>query len=149
MRDPSSRGNARLVRWLCAAAVMLLAFGCGDDGGGSGSTDDAFLDFSEFELPYETAEECIAHADATDNFFDATECACDNCLDIMQECDVLQGCVAIRNCGFETGCRGAFECYLLPDAPCVEVINNFGNASAGAAISLALGECEMSTGCLE
>jgi hypothetical protein len=67
----------------------------------------------------------------------------------MQECDVLKGCVAIRNCGFESGCRGAFECYLLPNAPCVEVINNFGNASAGAALSLALGECEMETGCVE
>jgi hypothetical protein len=150
MRDPSSRGEARLALWLFVAALGVLACGCGDDGGGGKSANEVeFLDFREFELPYDTAQECILHSQTAGQLFDSTACACENCLDIMQECDVLKGCVAIRNCGFETGCRGAFECYLLPNAPCVDVINDFGNASAGAALSLALGECEMSTGCLE
>jgi hypothetical protein len=128
-------------------ATILLAFGCGDDGGGGGS-DDEFLDFSAFELPYDSVEDCIEHVETTGNVFNRT-CLCENCLDIMQECDVLKGCVAIRNCAFESGCRGAFECYLLPNAPCVEVINNFGTGSAGTALSLALGECGIDTGCVE
>jgi hypothetical protein len=129
---------------------LALGFGCGDDGGGGKSTDDVeFLDFSAFELPYDSAQECVAYSEAAGRLFDTTACACENCLDIMQECDVLKGCVAIRDCGFESGCRGAFECYLLPGAPCVEVINDFGNASVGSALSLALSECQTSTGCLE
>lgn len=149
MRDSRSNGTAGFVSSLLVVAAMLLAFGCGGDDGGGGNSTDQFLDFREFELPYDSIEECIAHSEMTGNLFESTECACNNCLDIMQECDVLKGCVAIRNCAFESGCRGALQCYLLPNAPCVDVINDFGNASVASALSLALGECEMSTGCLE
>lgn len=146
----SKFGGARpWSRFLCAAALLLLAAGCGGDGGGGDSTDDDFLDFGSFELPYDNADECIAFAEANGDVFASTACACENCLDIMQECDVLKGCVAIRDCAFASGCRGAFQCYLLPDAPCVDVINAYGNASVASALTLALGECEMSTGCLE
>ena len=134
----------------CLVALLMVAVGCGDDGSGNDSASEPdFLDFSSLELPYETAEECIDNAQAIGQFGDGTACLCENCLGIMQECDALRGCVAIRGCGFESGCRGAFGCYLLPNAPCVEVINLFGNASAGAAILLDLNECETAAGCME
>lgn len=147
MRERSWREQARCVRWLCAAAV-LLAFGCGggDDGGGDG-LDVEFLDFRVFEEPYESVAECIEYSEERGVLYDATACACQNCFETMQECDVLDGCIAIRSCGFATGCRGAFECYLLPDAPCVEVINDYGNASVAAAITLDLSECQDASGC--
>lgn len=148
MRDPSARRSARLARWLCAVAAMLLASGCGggDDGGGGG-IEDEFLDFGMFEEPYETVEQCIAFSEERGVLYDATACACENCFATMQECDVLDGCIAIRSCGFSTGCRGAFECYLLPGAPCVEVINDYGNASVAAAITLDLSECQTASAC--
>ena len=104
--------------------------------------------YSDAELPYETAEQCKAFAaDEDGDDSESTRCRCDACLEVMQECHALQGCREIVAFSNESSCSGAFACYLLPGAPCTEVIDRWGNASLAAAISLELMDCSDNAGC--
>jgi hypothetical protein len=126
--------------------LLATAVGCGSDD--SSGIDDGGRDFSELEKPYENAAECVQHLDDIGDINDGISCMCESCLEVMQECDALEGCVEIRRCGYETGCRGAFECYLVPPSPCAEVIDRWGNATIAAERSLAVSDCEVANGCL-
>ncbi|MFT3926152.1 MAG: hypothetical protein QM778_26645 [Myxococcales bacterium] len=148
----------------------LLVLACGDNGDQEGHTNErsvledvdtdavnTMLDpneyptfrFSSLMKPYEDSAGCLAlHASKnpaeTD---DQTTCRCNKCVENMQECDVLQGCTEIAACSKETGCTDEYSCYLLPGAPCVDVIDRWGNASVAVTVSIDLLNCSKLNKC--
>jgi hypothetical protein len=68
-------------------------------------------------------------------------CLCMNCFSLMQQCDALPGCQAIWKCGADSGCNSPNACYLLPGAPCVTVIDEWGTGSVDTALTQALETC--------
>jgi hypothetical protein len=136
--------------------LFCLVAACGDDGNGKGEQKDLTegleefepYKFSELELPYETSDQCIMHGEEErDDTSAESECMCNQCLELMQECDVLPGCVEIVACAMESGCRDEFFCYLIPGAPCTETIDRWGNATLATAVSVALLDCAMDKEC--
>ncbi len=104
---------------------------------------------SEIPKPYEDVAGCKAYAVSKGDSSELTSCICDNCMETIQECDVLAGCGEIRACSIKTGCDNEYSCYLLPTAPpeCVEVIDRWGNASVAVTVSLELLECSKRAKC--
>ena len=95
--------------------------------------------------PYEDAAECKEFDSA---FTDVHDCACDKCFKLQQQCDALQGCIEIAECGIEIGCKDANTCYLLAsNTQCVPIIDKWGNTGTASAISLALSGCMFDNGC--
>lgn len=88
---------------------------------------------------------CKAFSEADEGLSEAKaaqrECFCDKCFDLMRQCDALPGCSEIRRCAWQSGCKTPIACYLLPGAPCREVIDRWGNGSVSAALQTELGEC--------
>jgi hypothetical protein len=105
------------------------------------SGDAGFFRFSDLQLPYETSDECVEHAAKRDDTTEQTACLCEKCLERMQECDVLPGCLEIVACSRETGCNGTYGCYLLPGAPCRDVVDRWGNASLATTVSIEIFDC--------
>jgi hypothetical protein len=102
--------------------------------------------FNEVSASYDDVEGCKAFTTA---YPDIHSCSCDNCYDIQRQCDSLEGCQEISECGISIGCSDAFSCYLAPaDAKCVPIIDKWGNTGVSAALSLRLGECTRAAGCL-
>ncbi len=71
----------------------------------------------------------------------AHSCLCMACLSTMAQCDAMPGCRAIWKCAEDSGCTNAQACYLLPGAPCTNVINLWGTGSVSTALSQALQSC--------
>jgi hypothetical protein len=108
--------------------------------------------FADLKAPYADAAGCKAFPS---NVQDAHDCTCDKCFSLQQQCDAIQGCIEIAECGISIGCTDAYSCYLTPiDAPvnkCVPLIDKWGNTGVAAAISLALAACagDPANGCRE
>jgi hypothetical protein len=142
---------------LIASLVVLTLAACGEDGGKDKGRDKDLTEgleefepykFSELELPYETPEQCIEHAETElDDTTDEIACLCEKCLELMQECDALAGCVEIRECVRTSGCTNEFSCYLIPGAPCQETIDKWGNASLATTVSVGLMDCRTAEQC--
>jgi len=149
-------------------ASSLLVLACGDSKDQEGQVDqhsvledvnvdavDTTLDpneyptfsFASLQKPYEDAASCIAYAASKGDTTDRTICQCNKCLENLQECDVLQGCGEIKACSNETGCDDEYSCYLLPGAPCVDVIDRWGNASVAVSVSIDLLDCSKLNKC--
>jgi hypothetical protein len=104
--------------------------------------------FSELKLPYKTDDACVDHAKKErKDTSEMTACMCEKCLELMQECDVLPGCVEIIQCSRRSNCTNEYTCYLFPGAPCTETVDRWGNASVATAVSLQLMECAQSEKC--
>lgn len=68
------------------------------------------------------------------------ECLCDNpdCIDLIRQCDALQGCTEMRLCGIETGCNDSNSCYLYPPplgGKCRAVYDRWGNSSVSTGLN--------------
>lgn len=149
--------------WL--ALLLPLAAACSDDGDKSSPDPDKqrdespaeieidpdeypTFDFSSLQLPYSSSDACIAHAKDSRNDTSApTACMCKNCLERMQECDVLPGCTEIVQCSMKSGCKNEYDCYLLPFAPCTATVDKWGNASVATTVSLELMSCTQANAC--
>lgn len=146
-----------------AGALLLCTFGCAKE---DPTVVDPYADvdpesievnpddwevfqFDELELPYEDSDACLVFQDEENgNTSDEVMCLCDGCLELMQECDALPGCIEIRACILESGCTDANSCYLVPFvAPCTDVIDKYGNSSVATAISTALMDCATENAC--
>jgi hypothetical protein len=132
------------------AGTSLLA-ACGDDeGGGDVESGDIppVYDFSALKIPFESSEKCKAtFSKKYQDTSPVTTCRCDQCLDKMQECEAVPGCVEIMACSNRTGCRNEFDCYLFPGAGCQEVIDRWGNSSLATAISIDIMACTDAKAC--
>lgn len=148
------------VRWVVLAALIGMSFalvGCGDDdssadAGMDADDDDSSVtedDFVYADVPAPYADNDVAACQA---FVEADEglegdhsarrdCFCEECFDLMRQCDALPGCSEMRRCAWESGCRTPQSCYLLPGAPCRDVIDRWGNGSVSAALNTELGMC--------
>jgi hypothetical protein len=65
------------------------------------------------------------------------ECACGNCLDLLEECQEEEGCMEIIECAARTGCNGV-ACYL---GPCMAEIDAAGVNSPAVSVATLIGEC--------
>jgi hypothetical protein len=155
-----------------ASLGLVLGAACsgedGDDGDGEVTGDVSIYDkfgidpppddtptfrFDGVASPYEDAAGCKAF----DNPFpEVHSCSCDSCFDLQRQCDALEGCREISECGVAIGCSGANDCYLGPTAPdpkdptkkgCVAVIDKWGNTGTATAIANLLGACTVEKGC--
>jgi hypothetical protein len=105
--------------------------------------------YSEITKPYEDTDVagCSAWMAAPDadggvpKPVKGRDCMCNKCLAAIQECDALQGCREIRECSQASGCDSEISCYLFPGAPCVDVIDKWGNASVSVTVSLEYIKC--------
>lgn len=101
--------------------------------------------FSDVEAPYDDVAGCKAFDSA---FPDVHSCSCDNCYDVQRQCDALQSCREIAECGIDIGCTDAYSCYLAASDPqCVPIIDKWGNTGVAVALSLQLGTCTVDAGC--
>jgi hypothetical protein len=149
--------SMRRALGLGAALAALSVAACGDDNGDGdkGKVPDVSADpdefphfrFSDLEIPFEDAELCKAYIAEHSGATDRTDCLCDSCLEVMQECEVLPGCVEIRQCAEMSGCNSDITCYLAPGAPCTEVIDQWGNASLATTVSLDVLNCTKTHKC--
>jgi hypothetical protein len=55
--------------------------------------------------------------------------------------------VEIKQCSVESGCDDEWTCYLYPGAPCVDVIDEWGNASVATSVSIDIMDCAKRNGC--
>ena len=70
------------------------------------------------------------------------DCYCDNCGDLMAQCDALPGCQQILKCELDSGCTSPTACYLTPiNPPCATVINEWGTGSVATALTQYLQQC--------
>jgi hypothetical protein len=103
--------------------------------------------FEDVPAAYEDVEGCKAFESA---YPDVHSCSCDNCFEVQRQCDSLEGCREISECGIAIGCQDAFDCYLAPMAGnemCIPIIDKWGNTGVSAALSLQLGACTVAAGC--
>jgi hypothetical protein len=167
----SRRGarGARAVLGMVGFSLLSLV-ACGDEGDGKDddgeeqegekidpSTVDVSVDpnqfptvrFDTFPKPYEDPQACIDFgATMRQDTSTRSSCLCENCLEIMQECDALPGCPEIRACAWRTGCKTEWDCYLTPGPKsCAEVIDRYGNGSVAVAVSIELLDCTDSSDC--
>jgi hypothetical protein len=101
--------------------------------------------YNGVQSPYPDATACMAY-DAQGHP-STHSCLCTKCFQLTQECDSLPGCKAILKCAEDSGCTDANSCYLLPGAPCVQVINDYGTGSVSTALEQMLRACGASNGC--
>jgi hypothetical protein len=153
--------------------LAALGSGCsGDDGtgedGSSGGYDVPHIDAGPIPDPFayetvedpwpeETAAACKAFVpeEGPDPYQEYRACACDTCIELMHQCDALQSCREIRQCGLDKGCADPNACYLAPrpgprdpeGKGCVEVIDKWGNIGLGTYLSRKLGECTAAASC--
>ncbi|MGH7436839.1 MAG: hypothetical protein ACRENE_14290 [Polyangiaceae bacterium] len=99
----------------------------------------AFFDYTTVTAPYADAAGCMAYNN--EGHQAQHDCLCQNCFTLMQECDAQPGCQAIWKCSADANCTDANSCYLLPGAPCVLPINNYGTGSVETGLEQALGAC--------
>jgi hypothetical protein len=65
------------------------------------------------------------------------ECACNNCIKEVKDCEVDMGCKAIHQCSEDNNCSG-FGCLQ----PCGDTINMYGGVGGPSAmLALALSQC--------
>jgi hypothetical protein len=118
------------------------------------------FDFKDVKSPYDDVASCktFSSADVPKDFHsDQRACLCDNCFDLMQECDALQGCQQIMKCILDIQCTDSNSCYLAPQKTaldpdgkgCVEVIDRWGNAGVATALSNNIGTCSTPAGCIK
>lgn len=101
----------------------------------------AFYKYSDATAPYADVAGCMAFADQGHKA--QHDCLCQSCFTLMQQCDAAPGCQAIWKCSADANCTNANSCYLLPGAPCVIVINQYGTGSVSTGLEQALGACGM------
>jgi len=161
----SRRFRLKSLLIACCGLLGALAVACADEdsgGEGEGTTkwdpEISIWEFMDVEdpqpdetlyqdtaSPYEDAAGCKAFENA---FPEIHDCMCDKCFDVQQQCDALEGCREIAQCGIEIGCTDAYSCYLTPaDAKCVPIIDKWGNTGLAAAVSLALSACSVEQQC--
>lgn len=151
MRRDSMIGQS--VGFAVAAALLFSIGGCTSDDDGNPAHWPAVGDVPEpFDyrtIPEPWAEGDVAACKAYLAFDEATttaaaaaltrrECLCDAgdaCLEMLRQCDALEGCTQIRMCGIEKNCNSPNTCYLFPAAPCVTTIDRWGNGSVSAGLS--------------
>jgi len=135
--------------WVIAvalAALSLSAAGCGDD---TAATPDAAVkkDSGPAEAPTPTAALCKANAKERMSVSPQPQidCLCDKCLDLMAECDTLEGCVEIRDCSDRTGCV-AQACYFnTPE--CMVIIDKWGTTGLATTLVQQLSDCSIAMNC--
>jgi hypothetical protein len=144
--------------------VSWMAIGCGDDdgangdagSGGAGGTDagsggsDAGSGGSEPDAGSEPdpVEACRQRA-ADQGLFceEVSNCSCEHCTDLLEECAEDEGCMAILACASETGCSGV-SCYVGPQPNCMAVIDAYGGPQeVSTAIASGLEMCVTNSGC--
>ena len=112
--------------------------GAGDDGAGTGGPSGG--DAGDDDPPPGDGDggvdpslmQCL---DATTNACE--ECACNNCLTQVMDCQLDIGCVAIRICAQAHGCTG-IDCL----GPCGDVINDHGGPfGESVGLATALSDC--------
>jgi hypothetical protein len=137
------------IHFCFLAAIAIL--GCGDDADSSKAEDGDIPEprhFSELKQPFNDAAGCTStmakkHQDTSG----VTSCRCNACLDSMEECEAVPGCIEIMTCSNQTGCLDEFSCYLLPGAKCAPVIDQWGNSSLATAIALDIMACSKTASC--
>jgi hypothetical protein len=98
--------------------------------------------YTSVTAPYTDMAGCMAFSSPGVTAHTAEHnCLCTSCFSLMQQCDALPGCQAIWKCSADAGCTTADACYLLPGAPCVTVINEWGTGSVSTALDQALNTC--------
>ena len=83
------------------------------------------------------------------------DCLCTNCLDLVHQCDSLQGCREIVQCASQVGCNSIITCYLLPQPTakdpsgkaCQAVIDKWGNSGFAAYLANRIQECSTAASC--
>lgn len=101
--------------------------------------------FDQVSSPYEDVAGCKAFGS---RFPEVHDCTCEHCFDVQQQCDALDGCIEIAECGIEINCFDANSCYLLAtNQKCVPIIDKWGNTGTSAALSLALSGCSQQNKC--
>jgi len=151
MRRDSRIG--RVSGLVVVAAMLFSVVGCTEEDNGNpshwppvGDVPEPF-DYRTVVEPY--AEGDVAACKAYKPFSEATtamadlaqtrrECLCDACIDLMRDCDALEGCTEIRMCGIEKNCNSADSCYLLPPplgGRCIAVIDKWGNSSVSTGLT--------------
>jgi len=117
-----------------------------------GATPQPFA-YDEVQAPYSDAAGCKAFSSQTAQA--TRDCLCDNCFALEQQCDALDHCIEIVDCGNRIGCTDAYSCYLTPaksaadptGAGCVTEIDSAGNGSVSAALSLQIQQCRATSKC--
>jgi hypothetical protein len=106
-----------------------------------------FTDFSTIPDPWAKGDVAACKAFGDGSYPVSRACMCDapTCLELMRQCDALEGCIEIRDCAWRTGCSNANDCYLLKQAGdpngCVDVIDKWGNTGDAVAIANTVGAC--------
>jgi hypothetical protein len=102
--------------------------------------------FDQLKDPWtaDTADACKALKPAAGSGFPATRaCGCDHCLELMHQCDALQGCIEILDCILTANCTDPNSCYLSKKSGdptgCVDVIDKWGNTGDAVAIANTIG----------
>jgi hypothetical protein len=163
----------RFLITLPLVTIAIVAAACSSDSGtddpetsGSGQFEVPHIDagpipepfsYADVEDPWpeETAAACKAYTppeNTTEPYPEYRACACDTCLEWMHQCDAIQSCREIRECGLDKGCTTPNACYLAPvpnardpeGAGCVEVIDKWGNTGLGTYLSRRLADCTTS-----
>ena len=115
--------------------------------------------YDQVKSPYDSTDGCksFSSADFPAGFMtDARSCLCDNCFDLQQQCDALQGCQQEMNCILSIGCTDSNSCYLAPAMTsldpmgkgCVTVIDQWGNSGVSTALANQIGDCGKANGCI-
>jgi hypothetical protein len=98
--------------------------------------------YSDVPAPYEDIDGCKAFSDT---YPDERGCMCDNCFDLMQQCDALQGCQEMFECQLEQQCVDENDCYF--GGKCTEIYDRWGNTGASTALSRLIGTCANENTC--
>lgn len=92
-----------------------------------------------------TADACKSFKPSAGSDYPVTRaCVCDHCIDLVHQCDALEGCIEILNCILKSGCKDSNSCYLLKKSGdptgCVDVIDKWGNTGDAVAIANTIGQ---------
>ncbi len=81
------------------------------------------------------------------------DCECDNCLQLVHQCDALQGCREMRQCTQDVGCSDPYTCYLTPTttpahpAGCTPIFDKWGNTGLSTYLVNSLNTCATGANC--
>jgi hypothetical protein len=76
-------------------------------------------------------------------------CICDNCMELIHECDALPGCKEILTCAVTLGCTDSASCYYAPanGTGCQTQIDEWGTGSVSTALIVLIASCRTDNNC--
>jgi hypothetical protein len=100
--------------------------------------------FTTVQAPYTTPAQCMNYAD--EGHPAIHNCYCQNCFNLIQQCDALPGCKEILQCAFANpkACQTASNCYFTA---CSTVIDKWANTSLASFLTSELETCATTNNC--